>query len=178
MLRILLLAVLVTLLVIFWSKFRSLPPSEKHTLVISVATWTTICIVSTFFITGRFYLFPMIIGLGMGVYFFISKKSTAINIASKASSFLKKLKSFGKNPDHSNAYYPAQNILDQDTLHSMSVLGITGICFPSDLTEELVQNAYRKAISENHPDRGGDVELAAQINLARDNLILLINKTK
>lgn len=178
MLRILLFAVLVTLLVIFWSKYRSLPPREKNAFVISISTWTAISVLATFLITGRVYQFPIIFGMGLGVYFYISKKSAAVAFASKASSLLKRLKFFRKDPGHLNAIYPAQNILDQATLHSMSVLGIADIFSHGDLTEELVLNAYRKAISENHPDRGGDVELAAQINLARDHLIDLINRGK
>lgn len=37
-----------------------------------------------------------------------------------------------------------------------------------DATAEDVRRAYRRLIGDAHPDRGGDPEKAAEINLARD----------
>lgn len=44
------------------------------------------------------------------------------------------------------------------------VLGLSG----PGATREQIEQAHRRLIMEHHPDRGGDVERAAQINRARD----------
>lgn len=56
--------------------------------------------------------------------------------------------------------------------HAMSVdeaAGLLGIHAMSEVTE--IKAAHRRAIKETHPDTGGNAELAARINLARDTLL-------
>ena len=40
-----------------------------------------------------------------------------------------------------------------------------------DATREEIRTAYRKRISQAHPDRGGSAEAAARVNAARDVLL-------
>jgi DnaJ-domain-containing protein 1 len=40
-----------------------------------------------------------------------------------------------------------------------------------DATREEIRAAYRRRISQAHPDKGGSAEAAAQVNAARDALL-------
>lgn len=76
-------------------------------------------------------------------------------------------KIFGRKPKQANIVRKAG---DFELDRARALLGVT-----ADADHAAINKAWRASLTEHHPDRGGDEDLARQINRARD--ILLENIT-
>lgn len=157
MFKILLLAVLLTLIVIGYGRYKKMPANMQRTTLWRVGIGALLCIIIFMVITGRMHWVGALLGVllpfARGAYSFLSQVLPL---------WLKRRQA-KVPPDSKNESEALQEALQ--------ILGLDGNIERDEITPDMVNDAHRHLIQKLHPDRGGNDYLASKINQARDLLL-------
>lgn len=162
MIRVLVIAILVTLAVIAYGKFKKLPPDQKRKNLWRLGSGVFIGILVLLVVTGRMHWLGALLGA------LLPFARGAFNIIVQLLPYWLKRKQSQANQ---TAKPPLSTIEE-----ALEVLGLKGNIKQGEITEDMVNEAHRRLIQKLHPDRGGNDYLAAKINRARDLLLAEIRK--
>ena len=163
MIRVLVIAILVTLAVIAWGKFQKLPPDQKRKNLWRLGSGVFIGILVLLVVTGRMHW----LGAALGALLPFARG--AFNIIVQLMPYWLKRKQSQTN----ETTKPPLSTIEE----ALEVLGLKGNIKQGDITEDMVNDAHRRLIQKLHPDRGGNDYLAAKINQAKDLILAEIKKT-
>lgn len=163
MLRVLVLAILVTLAVIAYAKFKKLPPDQQRKNLWRVAVVIFLGILVLLVVTGRMHWVGAVIGA------LLPFLRGAFGILMHLVPYWLKRKQSATTASPQN---PPTTLAE-----AIEVLGLKGDINKGEITSEMVNDAHRHLIQKLHPDRGGNDYLAAKINQARDLLLAEIQKS-
>lgn len=163
MIRVLVIAILVTLAVIAWGKFQKLPPDQRRKNLWHLGSGIFIGVLVLLVITGRMHW----VGAALGALLPFARGAFNL-IVQLLPYWLKR-----KQSHTTDTTKPPLSTLEE----ALEVLGLKGNIRNGDITEEMVNDAHRRLIQKLHPDRGGNDYLAAKINQARDLILAEIKKS-
>jgi len=170
MLKILVFAVIVTLIVIGNAHYKKLDPAQKRQTLWRMGTGAFLCVLVLLVITGRMHW----LGAALGALIpFVRNAYGLINQLLPL--WLQRKNAQRQNAQTEESTPPQHPIVAMPTQEALDVLGLSGDINKGEITETMVQDAHRRLIQKLHPDRGGNDYLAAKINQARD---LLLEKIK
>ena len=161
MLKILVFAVIVTLIIIGSAKYKKLDPTQQRKTLWRVGTGLFIGVLILLVVTGRMSW----IGAAVGALIPFLRNAYGL-VGHLLPLWLQRKNAQAQVPPQTNA--PSVPMPIQEAL---SVLGLTGDVDKSEITEAMILDAHRRLIQKLHPDRGGNDYLAAKINQARDLLL-------
>ncbi|ACE85127.1 J domain-containing protein [Cellvibrio japonicus] len=162
MLKILILAVVITLGVIGYARYKQLPPDQKRKMLWRVGTGVFLGVLVLLVITGRMHW----VGAALGALLPFARSAFGL-VMQALPLWMKHRQQKAESPK------PASKLAIDEALE---VLGLKGDIRKGEINEEMVNDAHRRLIQKLHPDRGGNDYLAAKINQARDLLIAEIQK--
>jgi hypothetical protein len=165
MLKILVFAVVVTLIIIGSGLYKKLDPAQQRKALWRIGTGLFIGVLLLLVVTGRMSW----IGAALGAL--IPFLRNAYGLISQLLPLWLQQKSAQAQKPH-EAPPPSAPMPIQEAL---SLLGLSGDIDKDEITEAMIINAHRRLIQKLHPDRGGNDYLAAKINQARDLLLDRIN---
>ena len=166
MLKILLFAVIVTLIIIGGARYKKMSPAQQRKTLWQMGTGIFFCALLLLVITGKMHW----IGAAIGAL--IPFVRTGFNLISQvlplwlASKKSQQHTASQEQPKHPPVVMATQEALD--------IRGLSGDIGRGEIDENMIQEAHRRLIQKLHPDRGGNDYLAAKINQARDLLLGLI----
>lgn len=170
MFKILLFAVIVTLIIILSARYKKMDPTQQRKTLWRVAAGIFLGILLVMVVTGKMHW----VGAALGAL--IPFIRTLYGIASQLLPFWLKHKKNQQQSQGANTEQPPASATAAMPIHeALDVLGLSGDIEKGDITEAMIQDAHRRLIQKLHPDRGGNDYLAAKINQARD---LLLEKIK
>lgn len=163
MIRVLVLAILVTLAVIAYAKFKKLPPDQQRKNLWRLGTGVFLGLLILLVITGRMHW----VGAALGAL---------LPFARGALGLLSQLLPYWlKRKQSTTETTPPRPLSTLD--EALEILGLKGDIKKGEVTAHMVNDAHRHLIQKLHPDRGGNDYLAAKINQARDLLLAEIQKS-
>jgi len=166
MLKVLLLAIVITLGVITYARFKQLSPEQKRKMLWRLGTGIFLGLLVLLVITGRMHW----VGAALGALLPFARGAFAV-----AMQLLPHWLKRKQQQEQTQAPKPATQLaLDE----ALEVLGLKGDVRKGEISEEMVNDAHRRLIQKLHPDRGGNDYLAAKINQARDLLLAEIKKNQ
>jgi hypothetical protein len=183
MLKLLLLAILLTLIVIGFGKFKQMRPELKTKALWRLGTLLLLSLLVLLVITGRMHWVGAL--LGATLPFLRGIANFAIQFMPL---WLKHRQSFATKPEDAmtagealhilglNEQLDVESLLPLSAANEESTPKTRGECLQESLA--MVQEAHRHLIQKLHPDRGGSNYLASKINLARDFLVNRITRYK
>jgi hypothetical protein len=163
MFRVLVLAILVTLAVIVYAKFKKLPPEQQRKNLWRLGTGVFLGVLAVLVITGRMHW----VGAAIGALLPFARGAFGL-LSHLLPYWLKR-----KQAAAETATPQPLSTLEE----AMEVLGLKGDIKKGEITADMVNDAHRHLIQKLHPDRGGNDYLAAKINQARDLLLAEIQKS-
>lgn len=167
MLKILLFAVIVTLIIIGSARYKKMTPEQQRRTMWQMGTGIFFCVLLLLVITGKMHW----IGAAIGAL--IPFVRNAYSLVSQALPLWLARKKFQQDKTTQEPPKPAP--IAMATQEALDVLGLSGDIAKGEIDETMIQEAHRRLIQKLHPDRGGNDYLAAKINQARD---LLLEKIK
>lgn len=170
MLKILVFAVIVTLIIIGSARYKKLPPEQQRKALWQLGTGIFLGVLVLLVITGRMHW----IGAALGAL--LPFVRNAYGLASQLLPlWLQRKHAQQQNTKADDASVPQRPVVLMPIQEALEVLGLSGDIDKGEITETMIQDAHRRLIQKLHPDRGGNDYLAAKINQARD---LLLDKIK
>lgn len=166
MLKILLFAVIITLIIIVSARYKKMNPAQQRKTLWRVVAGIFLGILLVMVVTGKMHW----VGAALGAL--IPFIRTIYGVASQLLPLWLRHKNKPQSsqgttteppPTKPQVIMPLQEALD--------VLGLSGDIEKGEITETMIQDAHRRLIQKLHPDRGGNDYLAAKINQARDLLL-------
>lgn len=167
MLKILLFAVIATLVIIGGARYKKMTPEQQRRTMWQMVTGIFFCVLLLLVITGKMHW----IGAAIGAL--IPFVRSAYGLVSQVLPLWLARKKFQQ--DKTTQAPPAPAPVAMATQEALDVLGLSGDITKGEIDETMIQEAHRRLIQKLHPDRGGNDYLAAKINQARD---LLLEKIK
>lgn len=167
MLKILVFAVIVTIIIIGSAKYKKMDPVQQRKTLWQLGTSIFIGVLVILVITGRMHW----IGAALGAL--IPFLRNAYGLVKHILPYWLQRKSAQTNNQKPET--PAPTTIPMAIQEALDVLGLEGDLTKGEVTESMIQDAHRRLIQKLHPDRGGNDYLAAKINQARD---LLLEKIK
>lgn len=170
MLKILLFAVIITLIIIGSARYKKMDPTQKRKALWRMGTGIFLGVLVLLVITGRMHW----IGAALGALIPFMRNAYGL-ISQLLPLWLQRKNAQQQNSHTEESTIPQRPIIPMPIQEAMEVLGLSGDIDKGEITEAMVQDAHRRLIQKLHPDRGGNDYLAAKINQARD---LLLEKIK
>lgn len=168
MLKILLFAVIVTCVIVFFGRYKKMNAAQKKSALWRVGVGAFLGILILLVVTGRMHW----VGAALGAL--IPFLRNAYGLASHLLPFWLHRKK-AEQGQQSQQKPPAPTDTSQMTVpEALGILGLEGDVANGDITATMVQDAHRRLIQKLHPDRGGNDYLAAKINQARDYLLKIL----
>ena len=170
MFKILLFAVIVTLIIILSARYKKMDPAQQRKTLWRVAAGVFLGILLVMVVTEKMHW------LGAALGALIPFIRTLYGLASQLLPFWLKHKKNQQGAQGASTEQPHTSpTVIMPIQEALDVLGLSGDIENGDITETMIQDAHRRLIQKLHPDRGGNDYLAAKINQARD---LLLEKIK
>ncbi len=167
MLKVLLFAVIVTLIIIGSAHYKKMDPAQKRNTLWRMGTGMLLCLLLLLVITGKMHW----VGAALGALIPFLRNAYGL-ISQVLPLWLQRQKTQQK----AHAQEPPKPApIPMAIQEALDVLGLAGDITKGDISEHMVLDAHRRLIQKLHPDRGGNDYLAAKINQARD---LLLEKIK
>lgn len=167
MLKVLLFAVIVTLIIIGSAHYKKMDPAQKRNTLWRMGTGMLLCLLLLLVITGKMHW----VGAALGALIPFARNAYGL-ISQVLPLWLQRQKA-KQDPHTQEPPKPAP--IPMAIQEALDVLGLSGDLTKGDISEHMVLDAHRRLIQKLHPDRGGNDYLAAKINQARD---LLLEKIK
>jgi len=167
MLKVLLFAVIVTLIIIGSAHYKKMDPAQKRNTLWRMGTGMLLCLLLLLVITGKMHW----VGAALGALIPFLRNAYGL-ISQVLPLWLQRQKA--KQDAHTQEP-PKPAPIPMAIQEALDVLGLSGDLTKGDISEHIVLDAHRRLIQKLHPDRGGNDYLAAKINQARD---LLLEKIK
>jgi hypothetical protein len=166
MLKILVFAVIVTLIIIGSAHYKKLDPAQKRKALWRMGTGAFLCVLVLLVITGRMHW------LGAALGALIPFVRNAYGLVSQLLPLWLQRKNAQQDNARTDEFTPPQHpVVPMPTQEALGVLGLSGEISKGEVTEAMILDAHRRLIQKLHPDRGGNDYLAAKINQARDLLL-------
>ncbi len=170
MLKILLFAVIITVIIIGSARYKKMDPTQKRKALWRMGTGIFLGVLVLLVITGRMHW----IGAALGALIPFMRNAYGL-ISQLLPLWLQRKNAQQQNSHTEESTIPQHPIIPMPIQEAMEVLGLSGDIDKGEITEAMVQDSHRRLIQKLHPDRGGNDYLAAKINQARD---LLLEKIK
>jgi len=167
MLKILVFAVIVTMIIIGSARYKKMDPVQQRKTLWRLGGGIFIGVLVILVVTGRMHWIGAVIGA------LIPFVRTLYGLLGHILPYWLKRKSAQTNSQKPET--PAPATIPMAIQEALDVLGLEGDLTKGEVTESMIQDAHRRLIQKLHPDRGGNDYLAAKINQARD---LLLEKIK
>lgn len=172
MLKILLFAVMVTCVIIFFGRYKKMSAEQKRKTLWRVGLGAFFGILILLVITGRMHW----VGAALGAL--IPFLRNAYGLVTQLLPFWMQRKKAEQTREQANEQttHPTVHTGNMSTDEALGILGLEGDFNKGEITAQKVQEAHRRLIQKLHPDRGGNDYLAAKINQARDYLLKILEK--
>src|SRR5690606_5516892 len=168
-LKILLFAVMVTCVIIFFGRYKKMNAEQKKKALWRAGVGAFIGILILLVLTGRMHW----VGAALGAL--IPFLRNAYGLVTQLLPFSMQRKNADQTREQEPAH-PAATTGNMTTPEALGMLGLEGDINKGEITAQKVQEAHRRLIQKLHPDRGGNDYLAAKINQARDYLLKLLRQ--
>ena len=165
-LKILVFAVIVTLIVIGSAQYKKLNPEQKRQTLWRMGTGAFLCVLVLLVITGRMHW----IGAALGALIPFVRNAYGL-ISQLLPLWLQRKNAQQPNAQTEEFTTPKRPLVPMPIQEALEVLGLSGDINKGEVTAAMIQDAHRRLIQKLHPDRGGNDYLAAKINQARDLLL-------
>ena len=163
-LKILLFAVIVTCVIVFFGRYKKMNAEQKRKALWRVGVGAFIGILVLLVVTGRMHW----VGAALGAL--IPFLRNAYGLVTQLLPFwLQRKKS--EQAHEQGPIHPPVDTGNMTLAEALGILGLDGDVSKGEITPVKVQDAHRRLIQKLHPDRGGNDYLAAKINQARDYLL-------
>jgi len=167
MLKILVLAVLITLIIIGSARYKKMNPAQKRNALWRMGTGIFLGVLVLLVVFGKMHW----IGAALGAL--IPFARNAYGLINQVLPIWLKRKNAQQTTHSQEPPKPAP--IPMAIQEALDVLGLSGDISKGEISESMIQDAHRRLIQKLHPDRGGNDYLAAKINQARDQLLEKIN---
>jgi hypothetical protein len=168
-LKILLFAVIVTCVIIFFGRYKKMNAEQKRKALWRIGVGAFLGILVLLVVTGRMHW----VGAALGAL--IPFLRNAYGLVTQLLPFWLQRKKAEQAQQQEKHTPPAANYTgNMTTAEALGILGLDGDINNGDITALMVQDAHRRLIQKLHPDRGGNDYLAAKINQARDYLLKIL----
>ena len=150
--RVLLLVAIAIIGYLTWQWFSRLPADQKRQQFIRIGLWVLVAVALLLVATGRLHW------LGAALATVFATGRSLLPLALKLLPWLAQRKQQNhpqKTPDKGMSLSDAYAILGLD----------------ENATKQEITDAHRRLMAKNHPDKGGNDFLAAQLNTAKDLII-------
>lgn len=161
--KILLFAVIVTLIIIGTARYKKMNQEQKRKALWYVAAGIFICVLVLLVFKGAI---PWMVA-ALGTLFLFLRNAYGL-ISQILPYWLQRKNTQQNNPPQEP---PKPTSIPMETQEALDLLGLSGDITKGEITEPMIQEAHRRLIQKLHPDRGGNDYLAAKINQARDLLL-------
>lgn len=168
MLKILLFAVIVTCVIIFFGRYKKMNAEQKRKALWRIGVGAFLGILVLLVVTGRMHW----VGAALGAL--IPFLRNAYGLVTQLLPFWLQRKKAEQTQQQEKQTPPANHTGNMTTAEALGILGLDGDINSGDITAIMVQDAHRRLIQKLHPDRGGNDYLAAKINQARDYLLRIL----
>lgn len=165
--KILLFAVIVTLVIVGTARYKKMDVAQKRKALWYVAAGIFIFILVLLVFKGAI---PWIVA-ALGTLFIFIRNAYGL-ISHLLPYWLQRKKA--QNSQQHEAANPVA--VPMETQEALDLLGLSGDITKNEISEAMIQAAHRRLIQKLHPDRGGNDYLAAKINQARDHLLEKIKR--
>lgn len=166
MLKLLLFAVIVTCVIIFFGRYKKMNEAQKRKALWRFGVGAFLGVLVLLVATGRMHW------VGAAVGALIPFLRNAYGLASQLLPFwLQRKKAEQEQAQQQENTHPAPTTSQMTATEALGILGLGGDINKGEITTAMVQDAHRRLIQKLHPDRGGNDYLAAKINQARDFLL-------
>lgn len=166
MFKILLFAVLVTLIIIVSARYKKMDATQQRKTLWRVAIGVFLGLLIMLVITGRMHW----VGAAIGALLPFLRPAFGL-LMQLLPHWLQR-----KKAEQNHRQTPPATPTSAMTLEeALGILGLAGDINQGQITRAMVLDAHRHLIQKLHPDRGGNDYLAAKINQARDLLINHLN---
>lgn len=162
MLKILVFAVLITMIIIGSAHYKKMNPIQKRKALWRMGTGLFLGVLVILVITGKMHW----IGAALGALVPFARNAYGL-ISQLLPLWLQRTKA----QQDAQSQPPQPTIVPMAIQEALDVLGLSGDITNGDITKDMVLDAHRRLIQKLHPDRGGNDYLAAKINQARDQLL-------
>lgn len=166
MLKILVFAVIVTLIIIGSARYKKLDPAQKRKALWRMGTGAFLCVLVLLVITGRMHW----LGAALGALIPFVRNAYGL-VSQLFPLWLQRKNAQQDNVRTDESTPPKHPIVPMPAQEALEVLGLSGEINKGEVTEAMILDAHRRLIQKLHPDRGGNDYLAAKINQARDLLL-------
>lgn len=167
MFKILLFAVIVTCVIIFFGRYKKMNAEQKRKALWRTGVGAFLGILVLLVVTGKMHWVGAVLGA------LIPFLRNAYGLVSQLLPFWlqRKKAEQAQQQEHTP---PATHTGNMTTTEALGILGLDGDIDKGEITTAMVQDAHRRLIQKLHPDRGGNDYLAAKINQARDYLLKVL----
>ncbi len=162
MIRVLLFAIVITLLLMAYGNYKRQTPEQKRKSLWRLGLGGFLGLLVFLVVTGRMHWIGALLGALLP---FIQ---AAIRYLSAQLPRWLNHKVEEIHNQHKSNPPSLQEALD--------TLGLSGDIYKGEITAEMVKDAHRHLIQKLHPDRGGNDFLASKINEARDKLLAALGQ--
>lgn len=166
MLKILVFAVIVTLIIIGSARYKKLDPAQKRNALWRMGTGAFLCVLILLVVTGRMHW----VGAALGALIPFLRNAYGL-VNQLLPLWLQRKNAQQHNPQTDEFTVPKSPMVPMPIQEALDVLGLSGDISRGEITAAMIQDAHRRLIQKLHPDRGGNDYLAAKINQARDLLL-------
>lgn len=170
MLKILVFAIIVTIIIIGGARYKKMDPAQQRKTLWRMATGMFFCVLLLLVITGKMHW----IGAAIGAL--IPFVRNAFNLIAQALPLWLAHKKSQQSGSNHGQEQPEPAPINMATQEALDILGLSGDINKGEISESMIQDAHRRLIQKLHPDRGGNDYLAAKINQARDLLLAKIKQ--
>lgn len=162
MIRVLLFAIIITLLFMAYGNYQRQAPEQKRKMLWRFGVGAFLGLLALLVVTGRMHWIGALIG-ALLPFLQVAFRYISTRLPGW---FDHKL------DDMHNQRTPNPPSLQE----ALDTLGLKGDLYKGEITQDMVTEAHRRLIQKLHPDRGGNDYLASKINEARDKLLAALGR--
>jgi len=163
MIRVLLFAIIITLLFMAYGSYRRQEPEQQRKTLWRLGVSAFLGVLLLLVVTGRMHWIGAMIG-ALLPFLQVAFRYLATQLPRW---FERKLDSAQQQ----------QRGNPPSLQEAMDILGLKGNIYKGEVSADMVNDAHRRLIQKMHPDRGGSDFLASKINEARDKLLAALGQT-
>ncbi len=162
MIRVLLLAIAITLVFMAFGNYKRQTPEQKRKSLWRLGIGAFLGLLIFLVVTGRMHWLGALLGallpfIQVGIRYLSVQLPRWLN---------------HKVEEIHNQHRPNPTSLQE----ALDTLGLKGNLYKGEINADMVTDAHRRLIQKLHPDRGGNDYLASKINEARDKLLAALGK--